>query len=222
MKAFKGFKPDLTCRGFQYAEGQTFEHDGDPEVCQSGFHAVLAPLDVLAYYPPASSIYHEVDLDEVAPKRDDDSKVAARKLTVGARINLVGLAQAHVEYVRENVDTSKKQTKVKGTASNTGDYSAASNTGYRSAASNTGYRSAASNTGDGSAASVKGEESVAIVTGRNSKAAGALGCWIVLTERDANWHIVEVRAVKIDGELVKAGVFYKLVGGELVEAGDQS
>lgn len=25
VQAFKGFNPDLTCRGFQYAEGRTYE-----------------------------------------------------------------------------------------------------------------------------------------------------------------------------------------------------
>ena len=140
----------------------------------------------------------------------------------GAKINLVGLAQAHVEYVRENVDTSKKQTLVGETASNTGYASAASNTGDASAASNTGDASAASNTGYRSAAKVSGKESVAIVTGKDSKAAGSRGCWIVLTERDAGWRIVEVRAVKVDGKTVKADVFYELVGGALREAADQT
>ena len=116
-------------------------------------------------------------------------------------------------------------------ATNTGDCSAATNTGNRSAATNTGYRSAASNTGDWSAATntgncsaatVDGQDSVAVVTGFNSKASGAIGCWIVLTER-GGWNgytypIKEVRAVKVDGDTIKPGVFYKLVDGEVIEA----
>lgn len=27
MKAYKGFNPDMTCRGFQYEEGKTYETD---------------------------------------------------------------------------------------------------------------------------------------------------------------------------------------------------
>ena len=107
-------------------------------------------------------------------------------------------------------------------ATNTGNCSAATNTGDRSAATNTGDRSAATNTGDCSAATVDGKESVAIVTGTNSKASGAIGCWLVLTER-GGWNgdtypIKEVRAVKVDGEIIKPGVFYKLENGEVVEA----
>lgn len=82
--------------------------------------------------------------------------------------------------------------------------------------------SAATNTGNWSAATVEGKESIAIVTGRDSKASGAIGCWLVLTERDGwngkTYPIKEVRAVKVDGETIKPGVFYKLQNGEVVEA----
>ena len=106
-------------------------------------------------------------------------------------------------------------------ATNTGDQSAATNTGECSAATNTGDQSAATNTGYCSAAKVSGKESIAIVTGKDSKAAGALGDWIVLTER-GEWNgdtypIKEVKAFKVDGEKIKADTFYKLVNGEAVE-----
>ena len=107
-------------------------------------------------------------------------------------------------------------------ATNTGNCSAATNTGNWSAATNTGNWSAATNTGDWSAATVDGKEAIAIVTGVDSKASGAVGCWLVLTERGdwdgATYPIKEVRAVKVDGEIIKPGVFYKLENGEVVEA----
>ena len=115
-------------------------------------------------------------------------------------------------------------------ATNMGDYSAATNTGFRSAATNTGdysaatntgNYSAATNTGDCSAASVYGKESIAIITGKDGKAKGALGCWLVLTERD-KWNgetfpIKEVKAVKVDGETIKADVWYRLIDGKIIE-----
>ena len=112
-------------------------------------------------------------------------------------------------------------------ASNTGDCSSASNTGNRSSASNTGYCSSASNTGNCSSASntgycssaeVSGEDSVAIVTGQNGKAKGAIGCWLVLTERDDDYHILGMQCVKVDGEKIKPDVWYKLKDGKVQEA----
>ena len=106
-------------------------------------------------------------------------------------------------------------------ATNTGNCSAATNTGNQSAATNTGYQSAAVNVGRHSTAKVSGKDSIAIVTGSNSKAAGALGDWIVLTERyDWKWdyQIKDVKAFKVDGEKIQPNTFYKLVNGEAVEA----
>ena len=107
-------------------------------------------------------------------------------------------------------------------ATNTGYQSAATNTGNQSAATNTGDYSAATNTGDQSAAEVKGAESIAIATGIESKAAGAIGCYIVLAEwenaEDSTWHIKAVRSHKVDGKVIKPGVFYKLKNGKFVKA----
>ena len=102
-------------------------------------------------------------------------------------------------------------------ATNTGDRSAATNTGDWSAATNTGNWSAATNTGDRSAATVGGAENIAVVTGYGSKAKGALGCWLVLTERDEKMHILGVQAVCVDGETIKADTFYMLKNGAIIE-----
>ena len=162
MKAYKGFNHDMTCRGFQYEEGKTYEED-KAELCEKGFHACEAPLDVLAYYPPVDdsgnmSKYHVVELDEVSEKRDnEDTKRCAKKITIGAELNLFGLAKAHVEWVKEQIDRDKDK-------SDNGDRSAATNTGNQSAATNTGNWSAATNTGDWSAATNTGNWSAATNT----------------------------------------------------------
>lgn len=75
----------------------------------------------------------------------------------------------------------------------------------------------ATNTGNWSAATVEGEESIAIVTGNGSKARGKRGCWLVLTERDSEMHILGVQAVKVDGETIKEDAFYTLSGGKVTE-----
>ena len=106
-------------------------------------------------------------------------------------------------------------------ATNTGCQSAATNTGYRSAATNTGYQSAATNTGNQSAAIVSGKESVAISTGYKGKAKGALGCFIVLAEWkiiNGDYHLIDVKSAKVDGEKIKPDIFYELIDGKFMEA----
>ena len=126
--------------------------------------------------------------------------------------------------------SSSSNTGYKSSSSNTGNYSSSSNTGYKSSSSNTGYKSSSSNTGDQSSSSntgnyssssVSGSESVAIVTGYQGKAKGALGCWIVLTERNSEMEILDIRAVKVDGDSIKADTYYQLLCGVVSEAGDQ-
>lgn len=73
------------------------------------------------------------------------------------------------------------------------------------------------NTGDYSAATVEGSDSVAIVTGYKGKAKGALGCWLVLTERDNEGHILDVQTAKVDGDNIKPDTFYTLVNGKITE-----
>ena len=106
-------------------------------------------------------------------------------------------------------------------ATNTGNYSAATNTGNYSAATNTGDYSVATNTGDYSAASVEGKESIVIVTGKASKAKGSLGCWLILTERGEwdgdTYPILDIKSFKVDGEVIKADTWYKLIDGKAVE-----
>ncbi|HWU31404.1 MAG TPA: hypothetical protein VN108_00950 [Marmoricola sp.] len=222
MKAYKGFNPDMKCRDFQYVEGETYEQKAAAKLCRTGFHAVLQPLDVFSYYPPASSVYHEVDLDEVDEKRESDSKVAGRKIKIGVGLGIPGLVAAQIEFVMSNVDKKAKPgehtTTARSAASSTGDQSAASSTGYQSAASSTGYQSAASSTGYQSAASSTGAESIAAVFGYDGKARGAEGNWIVLTERDTSYHILGVKAVLVDGTKVKADTYYSLRRGKVVAA----
>ena len=104
-------------------------------------------------------------------------------------------------------------------STNTGECSASTNTGDRSASTNTGNRSASTNTGNWSASKVEGKESVAMAIGYQSKAAGALGCWIVLAEWDSERkHIIRVKSHKVDGKVIKADTFYKLENNKFVEA----
>lgn len=97
MKAYKGFNPDMTCRGFQYKKGETYTEE-KANLCNSGFHACEDPIDCFAYYNPAESVFHEVKLDEVSTERDADSKVAAKKITIGAKIDIASMIKASIDF----------------------------------------------------------------------------------------------------------------------------
>lgn len=103
MRAVKGFNEDMTCRGFQYKEGETFEEDR-AECCETGFHACQHPLDCFSYYAPNKSVYHEVELDgDIDTEGNGDSKVAATKITVGARLTIAGLVKAAIDFTMSKV-----------------------------------------------------------------------------------------------------------------------
>ena len=194
MLVYKGTDKDMKCRDFQFEIGKEYE-EAEAKLCEKGFHGCEYPLDVFAHYAPADSRFFEADLDGVTDEESDDSKRAGTKIKLRAEIGIAGIVKAAVEYIKEKAESSKNQT---------------------------GCCSAATNTGCRSAATVDGKESIAIVTGVDSKASGALGCWLVLTDRGGwdgdTFPIKEVRAVKVDGETIKPGVFYKLENGEVVEA----
>lgn len=121
MKAYKGFNKDMTCKGFQYEEGKTYEMES-AELCDHGFHACEHPLDCLGYYSPVDSVYHEVKLDGVTDEERDDTKRVGTKITVKGALNIRGLIDATFEYVKSQCTNSKSG----------GDYSALTG-GYLSA-----------------------------------------------------------------------------------------
>ena len=195
MKCFKGFDKDLKCRDFQYEIGKEYTEE-KADICNCGFHACEFPMDVFNYYPPSDSRYCEVELEANNQKSSDDSKRVGKKISVKAEIGIDGIIKAGVEYIKEQVDWEDDK------------------------ATNTGNKSAATNTGNKSAAIVEGKESIALATGIKSKAKGKIGCFIVLTEwKEINneYHIVDIKSAKVDGENIKEDTFYMLKDGKFVE-----
>ncbi|MFL4043633.1 hypothetical protein [Pseudomonas aeruginosa] len=245
VTAYKGFKQDLTCRGYQFEIGGTYKHEGEVEACASGFHSCEYPLDVFGYYAPGESRFAIVKASGQLSRHGDDSKIASATLVVEAEISMPTMISRALDWIMSKVDKSVEQTVVGGTASNTGyqsaasntgdysaasntgyqsaasntgNYSAASNTGYQSAASNTGYQSAASNTGYRSAAEVSGKESVAASLGIEGRARASAGSAIVLCHRDDEGRLIHIRASKVGENGVKPDTWYQLSAeGEFVE-----
>ena len=159
VKAYKGFNKDMTCRGFQYEEGMEYTFEGDIKLCERGFHACEAPMDVFFFYAPATSVFHEVEVDEVSNEREGDSKIVARKIRIGKRLSVQDLCRAQIEYISMHT-TSKATDEKSATAVDCGSATA-------------GDRGAAT-AGDCGAATV-GYRGAAIVGDRGAAIAGDCG-----------------------------------------------
>lgn len=192
---FKGFNKDLKCRGFQFAIGETFHHDGKVEACGSGFHACECPFDVFSYYPPAESRYAEtisfgvIDREEIG-----DTKIASASITIKAELTLPQFIQRGIEWIWSKIDKSLEQQIM------------------------TGDQSAATNTGNWSAAEVSGSQSVAAAFGIEGKARASEGAAIVLCYRDEDGELIHIRASKVGENGIMPDTWYQLdEDGEFVE-----
>ena len=233
MKAYKGFNKDMMCIGFQFEEGKTYEEDR-ADLCQCGFHACEAPLDVFRYYAPATSVFREVELEEVSDAREsDDTKVCGKRITIGAELDIRGLVNAHVEWVKAHtnkVHTDPMYTTAGEYGAATAGYRGAATAGYRGAAT-AGHRGSATagdcgaaTAGEYGAATSRGASSVganglAVARGNGVKVRGGLGSVLVICEENEDdCDIREWKAVVVDGKEIKEDTWYQLKNGKLVKA----
>ena len=103
-----------------------------------------------------------------------------------------------------------------GNAAASGERGNAAASGERGTAAASGVRGTATATGRDGRASALGEQCIAVAWGNNSLAKGALGNWIVVSER-ASYGIVDAKLARVDGEIIKADTWYTLRRGEIVE-----
>lgn len=216
MKAYKGFNKDMTCRGFQFEEGKTYE-EKRAKLCEKGFHACLNPIDVFRYYPPVDSIYHsvEIDDDDVSKECGGDSKICGKKIKIGAKLTLREMIQAGVKIDIASASGGSSA------AATLCDYSPAATSGDYSPAATSGNSSHAATSGDYSYAATSGDSSIAAAIGKNSKAKSTIGNWIVLAEygewNGKTYPVLCVKCGKIDGVSLKPDTWYCLKDGEFVE-----
>ena len=83
MKGYKVFRPDWSCRGFQYEVGKTYVEDVKPKCCSKGFHFCKDLKDCFNYY--SFNIDNKVaevtaigDIDE----EQNDSKCCTNKIQI--------------------------------------------------------------------------------------------------------------------------------------------
>ena len=152
MKAYKGFRKDMTCRGFQFEEGKTYE-EKEAKLCERGFHACLNPLDCMGYYFLNDSVYHEVELESVSDERHaEDTKVAAKKITIGARLDIAGMVKGAIDFVfasvKNDMNSAIMNDKDSAKMASSGDYAQMASSGYSAKMASTGDHAQIASTGD--------------------------------------------------------------------------
>ena len=179
----------------------------------------------------------------------EKEKTAFSKLKVKAEIGIKGFISAFIEIVKESVKTEKSDSDYSKLASSgdssqlasSGDYSQLASSGdYSQLASSgdssqlassgdssqlasSGDYSQLASSGDSSQLASSGEHSVICCAGNNCKAKAKKGSWITLAE----WKIEDGKKVPkcvktefVDGERIKADVWYMLKDGEFTECED--
>lgn len=81
VKGYKVFKPDWTCRNFQYEVGKIFEEDVTPSCCNRGFHFCEKASDCFDYYDFDSNnkVAEVIALGDVAT---DGNKSCTNKIKI--------------------------------------------------------------------------------------------------------------------------------------------
>ena len=192
MKAYKGFNADMTCRGFQYKEGETYKTD-KAKLCECGFHACEHPLDCFTHYDPNTSVFHEVEIGGKIDRESGDTKVAATEIKIGARLSIAGLVKAAIDFTMSHIKPEAKADEDFG---------------------------AASATGDSGAASVENETAVAVAWGIYGRAKGVVGSHLVLADwrdTDDGFRLFGAKLILIDGKKYKADTWYTMSNGNVVE-----
>ncbi|HBF6520628.1 TPA: pentapeptide repeat-containing protein [Clostridioides difficile] len=139
IEGYKVFNPDWTCRNFKYEVGKTYEHDGDIEVCEAGFHFCQKAINCFNYYS-FDNKNKVAKIEAIGLIKTDGDKSVTNKITIVKEIkweellNIVNIGNNNIGYG----NTGDYNTG----SYNTGDYNIGSyNTGdYNIENCNTGYR----------------------------------------------------------------------------------
>lgn len=139
IEGYKVFNPDWTCRNFKYEVGKTYEHDGDIEVCEAGFHFCQKAIDCFNYYS-FDNKNKVAKIEAIGLIKTDGDKSVTNKITIVKEIeweellNIVNIGNNNTGYGNTgNHNTGNHNTGDYNTGNgNTGDCNTGDcNTGYR-------------------------------------------------------------------------------------------
>ena len=190
--------------------------DGAIRCGDKGYHSCEAPFDVLRYYPNVNgNRFFEAEAGgEIDKKENDDTKLASSELTLKSEINFAGLVKAQIEYTRKKAK--------KGTAGGDGSNLVGGDWGNLVGGDGSKLIGGGwSNLAGGDGSNLVGGNSSLIIGRNGCNVKGGLHSVIVLTEwkydDNGNYVPIAVKSEIVDGVRIKAGTWYRLENGELVE-----
>lgn len=209
-KAYKGFDRDLRCHRFQFQVGGTYSlpEGAEVDLSRRGFHACIEPRQVYWYRDLTTSRFAEVELSGVL--EHGDTQVVSSTIRIVRELSLVEMID--VQAARDQpLQVSKSTSNFRGVVA----------TQFRNdAVQCSGVEGVALATNTHGAASVSKPHSVAAALGYDGLVRGALGCALLLVERDPYNRPLHALGVIVDGVAVKADTWYWLKQGKLTEVAD--
>lgn len=102
MRAFKGFRKDLTCLGFQFREDK-INRTEKANCAENGFHCAENPLDCFCYYSDwRNFVYYEVDAGGDLDEDAVDSKISCTEMRLVRRLSLEEMLFEAAVYMVEH------------------------------------------------------------------------------------------------------------------------
>ena len=146
IDGFKGFNADMTCLGFKFEEGKTYEEDVELKVCNRGFHFCESPFSVLSYRDMLDDeckfipVHHVTALGRC---HSDSDKTATTKIHIGAKLDFKGFIKAGIDFIYEKCIKEGPTDNV-----NSGDDAQIGSSGYGAQIGSSGYLAKIGSSGD--------------------------------------------------------------------------
>ena len=147
IDGFKGFNADMTCLGFKFEEGKTYEEDVELKVCNRGFHFCESPFSVLSYRDMLDDeckfipVHHVTALGRC---HSDSDKTATTKIHIGAKLDFKGFIKAGIDFIYEKCIKEGPTDNV-----NSGDDAQIGSSGDDAQIGSSGYDAQIGSSGDG-------------------------------------------------------------------------
>jgi len=174
VTGYKAFNKGLISNhGFKFEEGKTYKTD-KAEVCKTGFHLCINPLDCLDYYDLCDSEFSEAEAVGKIDKHKEDSKVATTEIKIGAKLSFEAFVKVSVDFLLIICKTKKNSASgYNSQLAASGYNSQLAASGYNSKLAASGYYSKLAASGYNSQLAASGDNSQLAASGANSQLAAS-------------------------------------------------